>query len=125
MCITATALSIGSLACIGAIMKSSDAYKIAVARARADPRVLTAIGSPLKEGWLITGNINVNNTSGRAEIAIPISGPQSKATIYVNASKAESEWHYSTLVVEIKNTRERIDLQENSPAEGPTHAEAP
>ena len=56
------------------------------------------------------GNINVNGSSGHADLAIPISGPQGNGTIYVVASKSAGHWDVLRLVVDIKATNERIDL---------------
>jgi cytochrome oxidase complex assembly protein 1 len=91
-------------------MKSSDAYKTAVATAKADARVISALGSPVKEGFFVTGNIHASGPSGEASLAIPISGPKGEGTIYVEATKAVGQWHYSNLVFEVKGTR--IDLKE-------------
>jgi hypothetical protein len=91
-------------------MKQSDAYKMAVARAKADSRVVTALGTPIAEGWWLSGNTNVNGSSGDADISIPISGPKGKGTIYAVATKSAGEWTYSKLQVKIDSTGETIDL---------------
>src|SRR6266513_4730507 len=57
-------------------MKSTDVYKEALARAKADPAVIEALGSPLKDGLLLSGNTNVNGASGESNLSIPISGPK-------------------------------------------------
>ena len=36
-------------------MKSTDVYKEALARAKADPAVIEALGSPIKDGFLCLG----------------------------------------------------------------------
>src|SRR2546423_1787772 len=41
-------------------LKSSDVYKTAVARAKADDRVVAALGRPIHEGMFTTGNTNVS-----------------------------------------------------------------
>lgn len=92
------------------MMKSSDAYKIAVARAKADERVISALGTPISEGWLVSGKTNVTGGSGEADLSIPISGPKGKGTIYAVATKFAGEWTYSKLVVKIDSTGETIDL---------------
>ena len=94
------------------MMKSSDAYKEALAKAEANPVVQKAIGMPIEEGMFTTGNININGPSGKADLAIPISGPDGEATIYVVAVMTAGKWTFSTLVVEIKETEQRIDLLE-------------
>jgi hypothetical protein len=91
-------------------LKQSDAYKIAVTRAKADPRVAAALGSPISEGWYLSGTTNVNGGSGNADLSIPISGPKGKGTIYAVATKSAGEWTYSKLVVKIESTGETIDL---------------
>jgi hypothetical protein len=101
-------------------MKSTDVYKEALARAKADPAVIEALGSPIKDGFLVSGNSNVNGASGESNLAIPISGPKGKGTIYVSATKSLGRWVYSGLVVEVSGTHKRIDLlQTAAPASSP------
>src|SRR5438552_212025 len=106
---------VGSVALIVfSAMKSADVYKDALARVQAHPSVIEALGSPIKEGFLVSGNTNVNGASGEANLSIPISGPNGKGTIYVAASKSLGRWNYSGLVVEIAKTHQRIDLLQSS-----------
>ena len=101
-------------------MKSTDVYKEALARAKADPAVIEALGSPIKDGFLVSGNSNVNGASGESNLAIPISGPKGKGTIYVSATKSLGRWIYSGLVVEVSGTHDRIDLlQTAAPVRSP------
>ena len=101
-------------------MKSTDVYKQALARAKAHPAVIEALGSPIKDGFLMSGNTNVNGASGESNLAIPISGPKGKGTIYVSANKLLGRWIYSGLVVELGQTHERIDLlQKMAPSNSP------
>jgi hypothetical protein len=94
-------------------LKSSDAYKTALAKAKADPRVVQALGSPIDDGMFISGKTNVSGTSGQADMTVPISGPKGKGTIYFVASKFAGQWTFSKLMVEIANTGQRIDLIED------------
>jgi hypothetical protein len=112
---------IGSiLVIVFSAMKSTDVYKEALARARADPAVIEALGLPIKDGFLVSGNTNVNGASGESNLAIPISGPKGKGTIYVSAKKSLGQWIYSGLVVEIGRTQQRIDLlQRSAPSHSP------
>ena len=101
-------------------MKSTDVYKEALARAKADPAVIEALGSPIKDGFFFSGNTNVNGASGESNLAIPISGPKGKGTIYVSADKSLGRWNYSGLVVELGQTHQRIDLlHKTAPASPP------
>jgi hypothetical protein len=91
-------------------MKSSDVYKTAVARAKADGRVQRALGSDVHGRMFPSGKTNVTGPSGEAELAIPIAGRKGKGTIYVVATKSVGEWQYSTLIVKTDDG-ETIDLK--------------
>lgn len=91
-------------------MKSSDVYMEAVAIAEAHPTVQTAMGTPLEGGTFVTGKLNTSGSSGQADLAIPISGPNGKGTLFAVAEKSAGQWTFSVLVVEIKESRQRIDL---------------
>jgi len=95
---------------VSSMMKSSDAYQLAVAQARMDPEVVSALGEPIVEGFLASGNINTNGSSGKADLAIPISGPKGGATIYLSATKSVGKWTFKDLVVEVDKSKDRIDL---------------
>ena len=101
-------------------VKSTDVYKDALIRAKAHPAVIEALGSPITEGFLLSGNTNVNGASGEANLSIPVSGPKGKGTIYVAATKSLGRWNYSGLVLEIAKTHQRIDLLQR-----PTAASSP
>lgn len=94
------------------MIKSSGAYKDALAQARAHPAVVEALGTPIEAGFFVMGNINVSGPSGHADLAIPISGPKGKGTIYAVATKHAGQWTFSQLTVQIKRTNEGIDLIE-------------
>ena len=108
-------LFVGSiLVIVFSAMKSTEVYREALARAKADPAVIEALGSPIKDGFLLSGNSNVNGASGESNLAIPISGPKGKGTIYISANKSLGQWNYSGLVVEVGQTHQRIDLLHKS-----------
>jgi hypothetical protein len=119
-CLTLIAMMVLFVACIVflvfSVMKSSGAYKIAVARAKSDQRVTAALGTPIKEGMFSSGKTNVNGPSGKADIGIPISGPKGKATIYAVGTKSEGNWSFSTLNVKVDGTGETINLNETESA---------
>jgi Cytochrome oxidase complex assembly protein 1 len=115
-CLSLIALATMFVVCIAffvfSILKSSDAYKSAVARAKSNQRVVAALGTPIQEGMFVSGKTNVNGPSGEADLGIPISGPKGKATIYVVATKSAGEWTFSKLTVKVDGG-ETIDLNQN------------
>jgi hypothetical protein len=101
-------------------MKSTHLYKSSLARAKADPAVIEALGLPIRDGFLVSGNTNVNGASGESNLAIPISGPKGRGTIYVSANKSLGQWNYSGLVVEVGQPHKSIDLlQRPAPSNSP------
>jgi hypothetical protein len=111
--------------CIGSIimvattaMKSSDVYKDALVKAQSNPAVVAALGTPITTGFFTSGSINTNGPTGDAAFSIPLSGPKGKAKIHLEAEKSAGEWTFSTLVVQVENPAQRIDLlAEPEPAE--------
>ena len=94
-----------------AVLKQTDAYKMALARAQENPAVIEAIGSPISQTGIVSGKSNVR-TTGEAKLSIPLKGPKGKATLYVEATKSADVWYFQTMLVKIEKTGERIDLNQ-------------
>ncbi len=87
----------------GAI-KSSDVYKHSVETAKSSVELQKQMGTPIKEGVFVSGNVNTNGTSdGDANLSIPISGPNGSGTIHAVATKKNGKWIYSELDVDLDN----------------------
>jgi hypothetical protein len=116
-CLSSLVLVIGFIALIvffvSGMVKSSDVYNQALSRARHSPEVIQSLGTPIEEGFFTSGSINMSDSSGEAELAIPISGPVGNGTIYVEARKSMGEWTFLQLVVEVEQTGEGINLLNN------------
>jgi hypothetical protein len=102
----------GFVAAIFGFIRSSDAYTGALARARSSPAVVDAIGAPITDGFLVTGNISTTGDSGAAELEIPVKGPRGAGSIFVTASKRLGVWHFDHMIVRVDATRRNIDLSE-------------
>ena len=100
-------------------MKSTEAYKMAMAQVEKNPRVVERLGKPIEAGLFIGGSIHVEGSSGKADLTIPISGPKGKGTIYVDATKFAGEWKFNRLEVGFEGDPNRIDLLEQSPPPEP------
>lgn len=92
------------------VLKQTDAYETALARAQENPAVIEAIGSPISQTGIFSGNSNVNGATGELNLSIPLRGPKGRATLYVEAKKSADIWYFQTMVVKIEKTGERIDL---------------
>jgi hypothetical protein len=91
-------------------IKSSYVYQEAIAKTRGNAAVVRELGEPIEPGWLISGSINVNESSGNADVSIPVSGPKKSGKVYVSAVKKLGKWDFSALEVEIEGKTERINL---------------
>jgi len=98
---------------IFAAMKNSDAAKECLLRAQNNALVVERLGTPIEEGWLVSGSINSSTTTGDADLAIPISGPKGKGKVYVTAHKAAGAWDYQAMEVAIEGSDQRINLLSN------------
>ena len=116
-CFTLLLLGLGLIAAfvflLFGTMKSTDVYRVALARAQANLEVQASLGTPVKAGMFLGGSINTNNGFGNANLNIPISGPRGKGTIYAVATKPAGQWIFSTLEAEVPNRSNRIDLRAN------------
>ncbi len=93
-----------------AMFKQSVAYEMSFERAVNHPLVIEQLGTPIEDGFFMTGNISVNGPSGEANISFPISGPNGSATVYSYAEKHLGEWEILEMLVEIDATGERIQI---------------
>jgi hypothetical protein len=118
-------VGLGIFALIMRWMRGSDVALEALAKAQANPAVVQRLGAQIEEGWLTSGAINVGaGGSGDANLAVPISGPKGKATVYVTAQRIAGVWNYSQMIAGIESTGEKIDLL-SGPAESLSTAPSP
>jgi Cytochrome oxidase complex assembly protein 1 len=101
---------VGIFTLVMGAMRGSDVAREATARAQANTLVGQRLGTPISEGWMVSGSINVSPGAGDADLSVPISGPKGKGTVYVKAQKAGGEWTYSLMLATIEGSSERIDL---------------
>lgn len=106
------------LSLVFGLMKNSEPYQTALARATTSVEVRAALGTPITTGFFVTGEINLNNDDGVAKLSIPISGPEGAATIDVQATKTSGRWNYSRLLVTLADGGRKVDLtaEANQPA---------
>jgi hypothetical protein len=107
------------LALVGSIfaaMKNSDVAKESLLRAQKNALVVQKLGTPIEEGWLVSGSINTSTTSGDADLAVPISGPKGQGKIYVTAHKSAGAWDYQVMQIAIEGSDQRINLLSDAAA---------
>lgn len=107
------AFAAGIVVVVFGFIKRSDVFEYAVAKARSSPSVIESLGEPIEPGWYLSGSINVNGPSGNADIAVPLSGPRGKGTLFAVAIQKAGKWEYEVLEVELEVGGERIDLRDD------------
>ena len=88
---------------IFSFIKSSDAYRGAREKVVNDPRVIAALGSPVTDGYWVSGTVNVRDHSGEADFQFPISGPKGRAHVHAVGTRDRNGWTYSELTVTPSN----------------------
>jgi hypothetical protein len=82
------------------MLRSSEAYQMALATAQNDPTVQQVLGTPIKDGVFVSGSVEDNGSTGSAELEIPVNGPNQSGTLYVSAVKEEDTWRLTSLRLE-------------------------
>ncbi len=95
---------------VSELMTESDPYKEALSKVRQDEYVLEILGEPIETNGIMQGELSFKNNTGKADISIPIKGPDGKAKVYVIGTKQNEQWIYSEMYVIISETDEQIDL---------------
>ena len=92
-----------------ASMRSAAPYQDGLARARTDPRVVEALGSPVEPGWFVSGKINTSGRSGSCDIDIPLKGSKQNGSVHVVGTKEGGRWTYHRMIM-TPDQGEPIDL---------------
>lgn len=95
---------------IFSLIKSSGAYAQGLERVQQSPEVQQYLGTPVTDGWYVSGNVQVNGPSGWANLAFPISGPNGKGSVFLEAEKAQGTWNFTYLGVDAEGAPDRIVL---------------
>lgn len=114
--VVVAALFVGGIALFATTaMKSSGAYEEGLATAQGSKDVLEAMGEPVKPGFFVTGSVSMSGSSGNADLAIPLSGPRGKGTLYLKAEKKAGRWKMELLELEVFGRNDRIQLLSEPP----------
>lgn len=103
----------GGMALFSAIMRSSESYDIAFARARSSPEVLAVFGEPLTAGWWTTGKISSGGSLTSVRYQVPVSGPLQDGRMSIAGSERRGDWDLTvTLTYERGGETRAIRLDE-------------
>ncbi|NHF58766.1 hypothetical protein FK220_005405 [Flavobacteriaceae bacterium TP-CH-4] len=94
---------------ITSVFEGSDPYEYALEKVNEDERLIRLLGSPIAKDGMIQGNLSYRNGNGKADMGIPISGPNGDGILYIKASSVGDDWTYHEIRVELSGN-ESIDL---------------
>ncbi len=107
-------LPLGLIAIVGlgflGIVRNSGIYTEALEKVRSHPLVLERLGEPIETGWQFLGSIELNNSEGRADFSIPVSGPLGSGRLFVEAEKEAGVWEYHRLEIRLEDSDETLLL---------------
>lgn len=73
-------------------LNNSDAKKLMISEAEANPLVIEKLGAPITAGKVQAGSIELNGSAGEAELTIPLTGPKGMGTIHSEAVRRDEKW---------------------------------
>jgi hypothetical protein len=94
------------------LLKNNDPYRDSIAAVQSNQDAVDALGEPIEAGFLISGNISLNNGEGTVDFSIPVSGPNGKGSIHTVGTKPSGSptWTYTTWELAVEGKPEPIQL---------------
>jgi hypothetical protein len=112
----AIALFGGTFGGVFYLLKSSEAYQLAVAKLQANTVAVSALGAPISPG-MPSGKLSTEGTSGHAELNFSVTGTKATGRLMVEALKKDGVWSLKTLRLKIDGRDDVIDLLKDSRVE--------
>lgn len=98
---------------VTAVLKGSEPYKMAVVELQTNKKAIDALGTPIDTGNP-SGSIDTSGPKGKADLAIPATGPKAKGTVYLDATRDLGTWKINRIELEIEGRPGRINLGGNA-----------
>lgn len=101
------------------ILKNTEPATHAVELAQDSPAVKMAIGEPISMGWMVQGNVQIENQTGEANIQVPVSGPAGSGVVHLEATRQNGVWRYQKATFTADSGGPEINLLEGADAPPP------
>jgi hypothetical protein len=92
------------------LMKNSEPYKMGHEMMRQHPEAVKILGKPIEGSWWVTGSIDLSGSSGTADFAHSVSGPNDEGTLYITAVMKAGQWRLTNLFLNTEKAKKRINL---------------
>jgi len=91
-------------------LRRSDPYRESLAAVALNPAAAKALGEPIEPGLFVTGSIRIQGDDGRADIEIPVRGPDGSGVIHIEGARNDGEWTYEIWRLEVEGRADPIPL---------------
>lgn len=92
-------------------IRTQPVYQQALLAAKSSPQVVDALGEPIHDGWLLSGDVDASAGATTTRFAVPIEGPKGSGTLTVDARQDGSTWLFEGLAVVIDADGSYLDLR--------------
>ena len=105
-------LGVAVFALVMSFMKGADACQMSLKAAQESAVMRVELGEPITMGWVVSGNIKINNSDGTADVNVPISGPKGSASIHtVGTKQGGGPWSFTKMQATIEASGKQVDLR--------------
>ena len=104
------ALVLGGALSLFGKFKEAAPFDEGLVLARSNPIIVERLGEPIQAGKRMSGNLNLSNDEGTADIYFPLIGPDGEATMHLVGTKEDGNWTFTTVEVQFEDSGEVLDL---------------
>jgi len=94
-------------------MKNNEPYKESLQLVSRHPLVIDALGDPIRPGFMVIGNINLEGDQTAVNISYTIKGDVDSGRVYVQATQVEGEWKYDLIGVTVAEDGDKLNLTQD------------
>lgn len=87
------------------LFRNHAVYTQAVELAKNDPAVIEMFGSPVNDGFFVTGETSEGTSSGSASFSTSISGPKASGQMTIVGSKEGGQWRVVFITIYVNGER--------------------
>jgi hypothetical protein len=83
-------------------LRHSSVVQEAVARAQANPQIISELGEPVRPGRLVYGKVRTRGQFGFADFDVPLVGSRSEGIVSGLAFRIRGQWQFQRLEVGVE-----------------------
>ena len=91
-------------------LRDNGAYRSSVAAIRGNLEAQAVLGTPIKAGWLVSGQIEFDENGGHAHLSYTVSGKRANGEAHVYAVYSNGQWILEQVLVAIPGSTLRIPV---------------